>query len=366
MSAYDCLVVGAGPAGAAAAAELARRGRRVIILERGRLPRRKCCAGGVPLKVASLPGLDLAGVPASPIRGAVHSWKGKPGLEVSESETLGWVVDRARFDQVLVEAAQAAGAELVEGTDARLGRNSASGVAITAAGRCWEGKTLIAADGASGAVSRRLGFRSPQRGFGLEVSLRPPPAVQESFGGRLFFDFGLIPRGYAWIFPGPGFLNLGAAVRRPRDRGLLLLLEEYARLQGLGEWFDPSAVRGAPLAFPSRRLVPVRGCCLAAGDAAGLVDRLTGEGIYPALRSGLLAARSVDAFLQGGSLAGYRPALRDELLADLVWSVRLSRLQDWFPGPTYRRAVLNPRRAHKMLLIGLGKLRYRDLFRRRS
>ncbi len=356
---YDCLVVGAGPA---AAGFLASRGLRTALLEKARFPRPKCCAGGIPRK---LPGVGFpGGTPGgAAVRGAVFSWRSRRGLEILEEETLGWVVARESFDERLARAAAAAGAELIEGFEARQARPAPGGVEIEGPPGTLRGRVLIVCDGASGRISRSLGLGGRRRGFGVETRLVVPPEVYARFAGRLFFDFGAIRGGYAWIFPGEGFLNLGAAVRRSRAPELPGLLAGYAGAEGLREWFDLRRVRGAALAFPSRGTERLRGPCLAAGDAAGLTDRLSGEGIYPALESGRLAAAAADGFLRGGRIEDYRGFLEREILPELRWSVRLSRIQDLFPRLIYRRAVTHPRRAGKMLRVALGDLRYRDIFR---
>lgn len=361
---YDCLVVGAGPAGSAAAGCLAARGLRTALLEKACFPRFKCCAGGIPRKlpVTGFPGGSPGG---AAVRGAVFSWRSRRGLEILEAETLGWVVARENFDERLARAAVAAGAELIEGFEVREVREAEGGVEVSGAPGKLRGRVLIACDGAAGRLSRGLGLGSPARGFGVETRLVVPFEVHARFAGRLFFDFGSIRGGYAWIFPGEGFLNLGAAVRRSRAPELPGLLAAYAAAEGLREWFDLRRVRGAALAFPSPRAVFVRGPCLAAGDAAGLTDRLSGEGIWPAWESGRLAGATAAGFLRGGRIEDYRGFLEREILPELRWSIRFSRIQDLFPRLIYRRAVTHPRRAGKMLRVALGDLRYRDLFRPR-
>jgi len=110
---YDCLVVGAGPAGGVCAYELAKRGLKVLILEKERLPRPKVCAGGLPVKVPQLLDFDLS--PAF----ETQVFRSLPPFEADLGEMGGWTVARANLDHLIVQKAVEAGAELQEGRDVR-------------------------------------------------------------------------------------------------------------------------------------------------------------------------------------------------------------------------------------------------------
>jgi len=362
MELYDCLVVGAGPAGSLAALTLSRLGRRVLLLEKYRLPRHKCCAGGVPAKAITLCDFDISSIPHSPVRSAVFSWASERGLELSEEEILGWVVDRSQFDALLARMAESAGACLCEGQEAIGLSQERNEVRVSGKNTRWRARTAIIADGASGRVSRALGFGSSSRGFGIECRLEVPEEILGRFQDSLFFDFGRIKGGYGWIFPCERFLNLGGACPPSRASRLRSWLADYAEAEGLREWFEQARITGAFLNFPTRRWNLISGNCLAVGDAAALVDRLTGEGIYQALLSGSLAAQAVDGYLAGQPLAVYSTRLNDKLKRHLMWSVRPSYLMQYSPRVIYRRVVTNPEKAAKMLLVGKGEAQYQDLF----
>ncbi len=116
---YDCLVVGAGPAGGGCAYELARKGIKVLILEKERLPRPKVCAGGIPVKVAQLVDFDLSPAFEIQVRRGICVFRSLPPFEVDLGETGGWTVTRANLDHLLVQKAVEAGAELQDGRHVR-------------------------------------------------------------------------------------------------------------------------------------------------------------------------------------------------------------------------------------------------------
>ena len=159
---------------------------------------------------------------------------------------------------------------------------------------------MIGADGAGSAVGRRLGLtRHSRPGFALETRIEIPDSILEERRGNLYFDLGGIPGGYGWIFPLEDSLNVGVATRRSSFRGLRGSLRDYLLREGLEKYSGNSDIRGGRLAFRLRPAGLVKGPCCLTGDAAGLTDRLTGEGIYPAILSGELAGGAVKDFLQG-------------------------------------------------------------------
>src|SRR5947209_1734096 len=111
---YDVIIVGSGPGGTTAAHALARRGHRVLILERDRLPRVKTCAGGLPRKsVAALP-VDVSDTFEADIRRGLVTYRAQRPVAIEFDRPAGWTVMRAKFDHKLARAAVAAGAELIE------------------------------------------------------------------------------------------------------------------------------------------------------------------------------------------------------------------------------------------------------------
>jgi menaquinone-9 beta-reductase len=285
-------VVGAGPAGAAAALE-ARRLRpdaSVLLVDKAAFPRDKACGDGLgPHAVDELAALGaghvLDGYP--PIPGL--RLRSPRGLEVAgEPARPNWVVPRAVLDARLVEAATAAGVELRQASARRLEQRDG----LVLLDGELAARVVVGADGANSTVRRLLGAPSnPDRALAIAIrGYAPAPP------GRPEQLIAWVAEGwpaYVWSFPtGTGVANVGYGLLRSRfhaDRA-----ELRRRLRDLLPEAEPDqdSLRAHHLPFSSFRPPPGRGQVLLAGDAASLVNPLSGEGIYYALASGRLAARA--------------------------------------------------------------------------
>ncbi|HLZ71637.1 MAG TPA: geranylgeranyl reductase family protein [Dehalococcoidia bacterium] len=326
---YDAIVVGAGPAGSTAAREIARRGGSVLLLERARFPRDKPCGGGVTPRAAKLLPFDLAPVLERSVDSVYFSLKQRAGFVRRSSAPLTLLTQRRRLDAFLVQQAEAAGATFHDG-------DGVSGLELTDHGvtvlsRCarQKGRVVIGADGANGVVARLCGLGGPRDvAVALEGNIPCPDGLPRRWQRAIGMDLGGIPGGYGWLFPKGDHLNVGvggwqylAGSLRARLNALCAFYDLPAeRLQNLRGYQLPVRRPGSPLA---------RGRVALAGDAAGLLDPLSGEGIYAAISSGRTVARHAAALLAGraASLAGYAAAIERELAPDLVAS---RRFQDLF------------------------------------
>lgn len=310
----DVIVVGAGPAGAAAAIVLARSGQRVILADRASFPRDKCCGDG--LTGAALPRLRQLGLDP----GAVASWRNvdrsifvspsgrNVALSTGRGDGLLAIATRSDLDAALVAMARAAGARVIE--EARLVAASAGAAGVTLG---FEGAgTLraayaIAADGAWSPTRRALEAdpRHPLPKWQAARAYVDGVAHGAATEARVWFDEDLLP-GYAWSFPvGDGRANVGVgALRRAGSGGgwivrrLAALLEaEHVRAFLGGGAAGPSrtVVWPIPTELQRRHLMGGRGRVLFAGDAVGATDPMTGEGIAEALQTGMLAAEALVA-----------------------------------------------------------------------
>ncbi|MEA1928324.1 MAG: geranylgeranyl reductase family protein, partial [Candidatus Auribacterota bacterium] len=333
-------------------------------LEKEQMPRYKCCAGGIPRKVGDSLDFDFSSCCNSPARGIVFSWLSGETHTRRGDDLLGWVVKREIFDQILLEQAREAGARVVERCKFIDLEDKNNVVRIITTGDDFQGRTLIGADGAGSPVARKLKLtRHSRAGFALETRIEVPDSILDNKRGNLYFDLGGVPGGYGWIFPLEDCLNVGVSTRRSVFRGLKPRLRDYLRREKLDKYILDSNIRGAHLAF---RLLPfglVKGHCCLAGDAAGLIDRLTGEGIYPAIISGQLAGRAVEDYLDGEArLNNYQTLIRKSLGMNLFLANLASRVTGLFPRAIFDRVCGNPRRVGKAMAVIQGELSYRDLF----
>lgn len=342
------LIAGAGPAGAGAAAALARAGVDVLVVDKSTFPRPKVCGDGItPGATAALEelGFDRArlGSDNPPVHRLALVAPGGQRWTPELGDAL--VVERGRFDSAVLDHAIACGARFeagwtveVQGEVVTLRRGD-EGVPV-------QPRYLLAADGEFSAIRRALTGvqRKPEwlamRGY-VDGVARPP----EDF--EFHMTHPLRP-GYGWVFPiqGPaGHCNVGVYVPRAAGAGVALrkLYDQFVEGLGCTRGAPP---QGSPITpwHPHRRVR--HGRTLLLGDAAGCADALSGEGIGPALRSGICAAAAVQIALSTGedsALDGYSDALtRAFLPAHRRSGVILGALRH-APGIVDRAFSLAPR-----------------------
>lgn len=366
---YDAIVVGAGPAGATAARELAREGRAVLLLERERLPRHKPCGGALsPRLLRRLPfPLDPA-LLEDTITRATFTFRAGESVEIASERPMGFMVCRDAFDAALCRSAQAAGVRLLEGTPARAVTLEPNGVTVATDAGTFTARIVVGADGAAGAVARTV-VRNRRRPTLVAVeALAPlPPDQAPRFRGRILVDFGDFPGGYAWAFPKRDHLNLGAMVLREGGTDLRAAFHRFAAGQAGLRGLDLGAVDGALIPGYDGRLQPVAAApAFLVGDAAGLVDPFLGEGIYYAVRSAqLLAAALAEAGEDAAAAAvRYRQLLAEEIEPEFVAALCISRLIHKFPGLWYRVLCIYDRFLEAYCHVLRGDSTYRELLQR--
>ncbi|WP_350278064.1 NAD(P)/FAD-dependent oxidoreductase [Kribbella sp. HUAS MG21] len=352
---WDVIVVGAGPAGASAAlgALAADPSLSVLLLDRHEFPRDKACGDGIaPHVLDLLAGVGVTGIldDWTPVRRFVLN-RGAVGVDRRLSRPT-WVVPRTVFDHRLVEAAQAAGAQFVRRRVRSLAIQAGS-VAVDD----LEARFVVGADGAHSVVRRELGAKPGPVALAIRGYAPTPPARAAS--QVIAYGPGRQPS-YAWSFDrGDGWSNVGygelLAGTRPTRTELLQHLEVL--LPGAGEGGESWWGYHLPLAGWSWR--PQRGPVLLAGDAAGLINPMTGEGIYYAVATGLLAGRAIaDALRAGSSDAGtpYRrrtSRLLSRHLRDTAIVAQLSR-SDRILDAGIRAAAADQRVFDDLVELGLA------------
>jgi geranylgeranyl reductase family protein len=338
MTCYDVIISGAGPAGSTAARECASRGLSVLLLDRAAFPRDKPCGGGVNVRAARLLPFDLDPVIERTAAGVRFSVKLSRSFDRSSPASRTYMTQRSRLDTFLVERAVEAGAVLreraaVRGVERHNGHGRNGRVIVRAGTEAFEGRTLVAADGANGPTARLAGIAVDRRmGIALEANVTDG-SVAGAWRSMIGLDLGSTPGGYGWLFPLADHVNIGVGGWLHAAPGLRARLDRLARFYGL----DPAAmwnVRGHHLPVRRQGSPLASGNVLLAGDAAGLLDPLTGEGIHAAIWSGRAAVRHLAAFLNGQipDLQPYAREVESTLGADLAIAAWLHRVIDRFPG----------------------------------
>ncbi len=315
---WDLVVVGGGPAGAAAAlgARRARPDARVLLLDKADFPRDKACGDGIAahgrdeLALLGVPNLIADYTPTdrlsvvSPGGAAVAATAARPNH----------VVPRKVFDARLVEAAREAGVEVRRHRIRELVQQDGEVVVDGIRAR-----TVVAADGANSTVRRLLGMRAPaDRHIAIAVrGYADLPADSPRSDGAQFIAMQKAGwPAYAWSFPiGDGTANVGFGMLLPKLHATGRPGKEvlHGRLAALLPDLRARDLKAHHLPLsPGRPTVPGRGRVLLAGDAASLINPLTGEGIYYALVSGRIAGTAAVG-APSDPLAAYRGGLRAAL-----------------------------------------------------
>lgn len=325
---YDVIVVGLGPAGANAAYHLGCAGIRTLAIEKKILPRRKTCAGGIPVKVADLLDFDFSTAVEQEITSAVVSFRQDKKVEINRNNNLGYVVNRSIFDYLLALRAEKAGVRISQGESVKKVSEQGRMIEVKTDRDTYCCRALIGADGAQGITARVLGCFARAAFIGLEVHVPYNHVFIRNHANKLGFYFGYLPAGYGWIFPRREDASVGIGIPMKHARHARGLLADFLESLGLPRDLVNKA-RGH--AIPSYSPLTHRPFCrrniLLAGDAASFVDPVSGEGIYYALVSGKEAALAISESFKTGEHAAriYTAALKKHILPELraAWKVSL-------------------------------------------
>ena len=300
------VVVGAGPAGSSAARAAALAGARVLLLDKAELPRYKTCGGG-------LIGYSRRALPADfeiPVRQRIDAISFTMNGERERTRRdrdgdLLALVNRAEFDLALAKAAVDAGAVLRTGSAVVSVDHDERGLAVLtlADGERITAGAVVGADGSASRIARYVGVRCEQVDLGLEAEIEVPPEVAARWAHRVLVDWGPLPGSYGWVFPKGEILTVGVISARGDGEAT----REYYRtfIERLGLAGYPKVSDSGHLTRCREPDSPLaRGRVLVAGDAAGLLEPWTREGISFALRSGALAGHSAAELARRATASG--------------------------------------------------------------
>jgi geranylgeranyl reductase family protein len=359
MERIDVLVVGAGPAGSATAIHLARSGARVLLADKARFPRDKPCGGGLTGRALRHLPCDVEPVVERVVGRLVVRARYRGKVARTSPDPLIKMTQRRRLDLHLAEQAAAAGADFRDDAGVAELELDDRGVTARVDGTQVRAAFLVGADGANGVVARHAGLGGGiVRGVALEGKVRWSTLAQATYEDAAWVELGVVPGGYGWVFPKGDHANLGVGGWMSEGPSLRAHLDRLARAHGV----EPSAladVRGHRLPMRELGAPAARGRVLLVGDAAGLVDPLSGDGIYEAFVSAKLAAEAILA----DKPDGYEAALSAALDRHAAASWKAKRAADRYP-----RACLWALRAPGVFgaIVGLlqGDLRHPSEARR--
>jgi geranylgeranyl reductase family protein len=324
---WDVAVVGAGPGGLSAAHAAASAGARTIVLERAEHPRYKTCGGGLigtSLTIATsrieVPARDTVGAITFTNDGRRAFTKRSPG------RPLLTMVRRDDFDHAWYDAAATAGARVRQNILVRAIAQDADSASVTLAdGSVVTAQVVIGADGSAGISSRHVGVTFDQQDLGLEVEVAATEADRKAWRGRVQLDWGPVPGSYGWVFPKDDELTVGVIMAKGRGAETKDYLARFLDRLGLA---DRPVHRDSGHLTRCRAVdAPLRkGRVLVVGDAAGLLEPWTREGISYALRSGSWAGEVAAQAKEPSDLADYDRKVAEDLLPEMAAGRRLLRV----------------------------------------
>ena len=344
---YDVIIVGGGPGGSTAARSCSKAGLKTLIIEKERLPRYKPCGGCLSTKTVRLLDFDLSPVIENTIYGAKFTYCSQDPFFIESRKPIAFLVMRDRFDQFLIDKALEAGTKILDGEKVTRVEEGADGVEVELTeGKQFRCQYLIGADGSESMVAKSLSLE-PQKndGYGVAIESETPfdpsvpfPKEELQF---IHLDFGRVPNGYGWVFPKKEWLSIGIGGMFRETKKMNPRVYFGSFLKGLS--YIPEGKTGKVVghllsSFYDEKQKVSQGRFLLVGDAAHLMDPLQGEGIYYAVRSGMLAA---EAILEGkregiAPSDSYQKAVRLDICENLKWALTFSRFVFRFTKLAYR------------------------------
>jgi geranylgeranyl reductase family protein len=366
---FDVIIVGAGPAGGMCAYELSKNNISVLIIEKERLPRYKTCAGGLTKKAYEILPKDFLNLVENDTYRVDLTLNHRWGFSKITSFPIVKMVMRDKLDYFLIKRAEDWGARLLDKTVIKSIAELPDCVHVSTEVRNFKSKIIVGADGIAGCVARSLELRKrPICGIALEGELTPRHDLSQlkGFNGSLHLDFNVIPKGYGWIFPKKEHLSVGVFTTLPQMRDIKRHFATYLNQKGLANGYQTESLKGHQIPIGGKKqeiLNSRRGILI--GDAAGLADPITGEGIYFALRSGQIAAEVIRNFINNPNLAldEYTRKVNSEIIEDFRYAGYLSALLYNLSFLSYNLARKINRVSEGFVKVISGEKTYKDLFR---
>lgn len=329
----DVIISGAGPAGTIAAWHLQKSGISTLILEKSSFPRYKVCGAGLTHKILSIIPFDLSEV----IHTTVHDFRFSSGYTDVYTRTselpLMYCTMRDELDDFLLAKAGEAGARVRTSEKVTEISQDAGGVSVKTDKGVYRSLFMIGADGASSRVARTFGLNSDiEWGMAWEAEVKSTPEMLQKYACTVFLDWGTFPGGYAWIFPKKDHFSIGIGGPAHMARRMPAYYEKFLSSTGIPV-LETISNRSHPLPVRTRKAEFHSGRVLVAGDAAGLTDALTGEGIFWAVTSGIIAAEVIKCSLdrENPDLAMYSERINSEVMPEMLEAKHIGALFNAVP-----------------------------------
>jgi geranylgeranyl reductase family protein len=334
---FDVVVVGGGPAGSTTALRLADAGASVLLVDKARFPRDKPCGGGVTMRAARQCPVDVSPVVEEEVDVVELRFRFGEAVVRTAPAPVVLMTQRRRLDAFLLGAARERGAEVREETTVEI---EASNNVLLTTGERVEAGAIVGADGANGTTARALGLGGGiLHGVAYEGNAGYDTLPRARYARRMVVELADIPGGYGWVFPKGDHANVGVGAWKEEGPHLREHLRRVCEAHGLEpEQLEEMRGHRLPLRMPGTRIAGGR--ALLVGDAAGLIDPVSGDGMYECFVSSRLAAAAILDLLGGraSTLEPYADAVDAELAPLHRASWKLKKALDRWPRASWRVA----------------------------
>lgn len=295
----DVVIVGAGPAGTTLAYELSRRGVSTLIVDKEKFPRPKPCGGGLTVEAYNLLNADLREVLQNSVSSLEFAFNGTAVFRRSYEKPIMYTVEREQLDQLLLDRAVSAGARVADGQAVHGITLANDHVEVTTGQGVHFARFVAGADGFRSVVARSLGRTCRTAFVGIESEVTVQSSQLDKWHTLALADLGIVPHGYGWVFPKRDHLSIGIGAAMGKAANLKSSYWRFLSSLKL-EKYEVTRWSAALIPTCAGRSRVTEGRAVLIGDAAGLADPLTGEGIGNAILSAHLAAPALCKALETG------------------------------------------------------------------
>lgn len=291
---YDVIIIGCGVAGTTAGYFLSKSGKKVLIIEKEKMPRYKTCGGGVISRATKILPFGLDSVIERQIYKAdIFDQVNELHFKIVREDPIINMTMREKLDQLILGKAVDEGAEFQQGTLVTDIIEKKDFLEVITNNITFISKFVIGADGAMGITAKKVGVRNSHKIVpAIESELYVGNDILNDFGSTARFDFGIIPHGYGWVFPKRNHLSVGVLAMNDPGKNLNNLMKDYLYYLNFKNSVKEER-HGFVIPFGSKRKRFAFGRIFLIGDAAGLADPVNAEGISSAIESGKYVADSI-------------------------------------------------------------------------
>lgn len=365
---YDIIIAGAGPAGSFAAYNLAKKGYKTLLIDKAIFPRYKTCGGGITYKAFNLIPFNLDNITQSAIYNFIFSSNFDNIYKRQSDKLLMKCFMRDEFDNMLVLEAISAGTVFLQQERIKNIQINPDFFIINTEKNSFKSKILIGADGANSTVARRLNLMQNDvlKAYAIESEVYTNDITLKQYENTVGLDWGAIIDGYGWIFPKKDHLSIGvgasfknAKLVKPYYNALCNKLKINTQ--------SVKSFKAHPIPFRINNNPIYSGKAILIGDAAGLTDPLTGEGIYYAMKSALIASDTIASFLSDNchtDLAQYQNEINKQIMPELLAAIPVQHIFNCAPLYFHKLIGKNERLWSAFCRILRGDLNYFDIQRK--